>query len=163
MIGGLIDIKRPGCYHWLNQMNNKANVFIKITWIAGLIWIIISTIISLGSFFFFAFFHIFSVFFYPFILGAVINFLIVSGLVIGIYKKSRVCSILLFVHAVLHLIPSVVILIWKIIDGWHHFWVSQIYGNIISLIIFLVFSVIFFLGIRGTFSHHKVLKAAAIP
>ena len=165
----IIDIIYPECYHWLNQMNRKINVLIKITWITGIIWIICTSILALYSAIFFFFIYIVSPFVFVhevhnlflYLLIAVIHGLIVTILVIGVYKKSRICSVLLFIHAALHLIPSVILTLWAAIEGRGHYTELALYTNIITLIILVIFSLIFILGIWGTFSYHKALKAEA--
>jgi hypothetical protein len=76
-----------------------------------------------------------------------IDVVIVFGLTFGIYKKNRVTAILMLCYYVLNLVyilsnPSV-----------YHVPISAVFslGS-------LIFGYCYFLGVKGTFAHHKIVK-----
>jgi tetratricopeptide (TPR) repeat protein len=77
-----------------------------------------------------------------------IDTFIVFGLTFGVYKKSRVCAIILFVA---YVGPR----IWMM--------VTQPEAEVIwsSLSMSIAFGYLFFLGIIGTFAYHRIIKAEA--
>jgi tetratricopeptide (TPR) repeat protein len=80
-----------------------------------------------------------------FTLWNLIDAFVVLGLTFGVYKKSRVCAIALFV---LYIGPR----IWMM--------VTQPESIVIwsSLPMSILFGTFYFLGIRGTFAYHRVSK-----
>ncbi|MEW9094134.1 MAG: hypothetical protein AB2417_03535 [Clostridiaceae bacterium] len=71
----------------------------------------------------------------------IIDILLVLGLAFGVYKKSRVCAILLFIYFILD----------KIIVT-----ISQ--GRAPSTVWLIIAGGIYVQGIRGTFYYHKNMK-----
>ena len=123
----------------------KANKRIKHAWIAGLISGILFPLGVLGG------------------IDAIQTFWLLIGLTYGIYKKSRVCAVIMFVYFVggkliLKLVESV-----KAGLGAHELGYSL--GTVLPWAIFGYF---FFQGIRGTFAYHtleptaKKLKAKTV-
>ena len=68
--------------------------------------------------------------------------IVVLGLAFGVYKRNRACAVILFVY-------WVVGAIWEI----------TVSGLIGSLPLRIVFAILFFWGIRGTFAYHRLAKA----
>ncbi|MEJ2354306.1 MAG: hypothetical protein P8Y62_00125 [candidate division WOR-3 bacterium] len=72
-------------------------------------------------------------------LGLVLDALIVFGLAFGIYKKSRICAVIMFVY---------------FLNSQFRFTInSRTISNIPLALVFLFY---FYQGIRGTFSYHKL-------
>ena len=75
---------------------------------------------------------------------SLIDAFLVFGLAFGVYKKSRVCAIILFV-------------------GWvgSKIWMMVAQPEVIlpSLVMTILFGFWFFRGIQGTFAYHRIIKA----
>ena len=109
----------------------KANNAIQGAWISGAIVGVITLILSLiGAF------------------GLdqwnIIDAFLLFGLAFGVYKKSRVCAIILFIYWVGDRI-------WMM--------VAQPEAIAGSLFMAILFGIWFFQGIRGTFAYHRIAKA----
>ena len=105
----------------------KAESAIKIAWIAGLISGVLTLIFAL----------------IPedmIRLWALVDVLLIFGLTFGIYKRSRVCSILMLLYFVFSKL-----LMWGEM------------GRAAGLPIAMIFGFFFFHGIRGTFAYHKIV------
>jgi len=78
--------------------------------------------------------------------------IVMLGLAFGIYKKNRACAVILFVFWVFDIILG--------------FWDSVAQGQgappIGQGIVWTVFAICFFWGIRGTFAYHRIVKAERI-
>ncbi len=70
---------------------------------------------------------------------SLIDVVTVLGLSFGLYKKSRICAVLLFVYFV----GSKIIL-----------WATM--GNVRGVTMAILFGYFFFQGIRGTFAYHSL-------
>lgn len=108
----------------------KANRAIRDAWIAGIISAIINLVVSLGRF------------------GGqdirgLVDVFLISGLTFGIYKKSRICALAMFVYFVINKV--ILISEGNMPTNWGIMWV-------------ILFGYIFFQGIRGTFVYHKIIK-----
>lgn len=108
----------------------KAEQAIKSAWVFGLISGTLTLIITLAS--------MSGIINFGFDIFSLFDVLAVWGLTFGVYKKSRVCAILLFTFFVISKI------IMMIETGKP--------GGVASIIIF---GTVFFQGIRGTFYYHK--------
>lgn len=116
----------------------KANEAIKSACAVGIIMGALTLIFSLGGF-----------------LGitrwGLIDAFLAFGLSFGIYKKSRVCSILLFSNLIFSRI-----LYWTEIRQR----IPQVVPQVqIEILWILIFGYFLFQGIRGTFAYHKIIKA----
>lgn len=107
----------------------KANKAIKRAWIVGLIWAgltLIAALISMskgGS------------------LWRLVDVFLIFGLTFGIYRKSRICAVIIFVYCVVSIILS------SINAGR-----PAVSAGMVFLLYF------FFQGIRGTFAYHKITE-----
>ena len=110
---------------------DKAKGAITSAWIAGAISGVITLIVSLIGAFGFDQWNLIDVF-------------IIFGLTFGVYKKSRVCAIILFIYWVGDRI-------WMM--------VAQPEAIAGSLFMAILFGIWFFQGIRGTFAYHRIVKA----
>ena len=145
-------------------ITRRAHIFIKTAWITGIIWILCSSAIAAGSFIL-LYVPLFSpsimLLFVPF-LAPIINAVIVTFLVIGLRRKSRACAVILFIHVILHLIPSLILYIDRYFTGDRDFLMEFSYLNITSYVLLLIFAVLFYLGILGTYSYRKAVRAESI-
>lgn len=71
-----------------------------------------------------------------------IDVFIIFGLTFGVYKKNRASAVMLFLYFIISKI-------FMFIES----------GNLMSLPLALILSYLFFDGLRGTFSYHKITKA----
>ncbi|MBU5485739.1 hypothetical protein KQI86_15570 [Clostridium sp. MSJ-11] len=71
----------------------------------------------------------------------IIDILMVLGLAFGVYKKSRVCAILLFIYFIIDKIIMII---------------SQ--GRVTGTVWLIIAGGIYIQGIRGTFYYHKNMK-----
>jgi hypothetical protein len=71
--------------------------------------------------------------------GFVLDALIIFGLAFGIYKKSRICAVIMFVY---------------FFDSQFRFTISS--RTVYNIPLALVFLFYFYQGIRGTFYYHKL-------
>jgi len=110
----------------------KANEAIKNAWLAGVFMGVITSVCALGRFL-------------GLNLWSLIDAFIAFSLSFGIYKKSRICSILLFSYFIFSRIMFS-------ID-----FKPQITGMNVLWILF--FGYFLFQGIRGTFVYHKLNRA----
>ncbi|WP_027624797.1 hypothetical protein [Clostridium lundense] len=76
------------------------------------------------------------------ILYTLIFIILDLGLAFGVYKKSRICAVILFVYFTLSQLHML----------------SNGMNNIVGLILSLAFATCFFQGIRGTIYYHKNKK-----
>lgn len=114
--------------------NEKALKCIKSAWrlaIACSLIALISIILMLSNFGF-----------SELILYALVYIILELGLAFGVYKKSRVCAVILFICFVLSNI----------------YMLSNGVNNLVGLIISVAFATCYFQGIRGTIYYHKNKK-----
>jgi hypothetical protein len=71
-----------------------------------------------------------------------IDVTLIFGLAFGIYKKSRLCAVLMFIY----FIASKIALMAQ-------------FGVSISIVVAIAFAYFFWQGISGTFAYHKVIKS----
>lgn len=91
---------------------------------------------------------------YSFARAAIFNFLgaiLIFGMTFGIYKKNKVCAIILFVYWVAS--KSVASKVMYV----------QPKGYLPGIFIAILFGYFFFEGIRGTFAYHKIVKSKTKP
>jgi serine/threonine-protein kinase len=79
--------------------------------------------------------------------GALIDTALILGLAFGIYKKSRVCAVLMFIYFVISKI-----LMWETIIKF----------NVPSIPLALLFGYFFWQGVWGTFAYHKLIQRARL-
>ncbi len=104
----------------------KANNQIKAAWIAGTISGAITLLLTFSLN----------------IPGLFIDVFLTFGLSFGIYKKSRVCAVIIFVYFIFSKL-----VLWE-----------SLKGNPIGLIVSIVFVYFFWQGVQGTFAYHKITK-----
>lgn len=144
------------------NMEKKTFIYIKIAWISGIFWILCSSFIAALSYLllYIPVISPFTIFvFIPF-LGPIFNALIVTFLVIGLYKKNPVCAILLFLHVISYLVPSIGVFIYRLIEGSsgiEDFW----YLQLPTYVILIIFTALLYLGVYGTISYNKATKSTS--
>jgi hypothetical protein len=107
---------------------NKANQQIKTAWIAGTVSGTLTLIMTLVSMNFYVLVDVF----------------LIGGLTFGIYKKSRVCAVILLAYFVYA----------KILDFSS---TSNINGFTVSIAVSFIYC--FAQGVRGTFAYHRLTKS----
>jgi hypothetical protein len=141
-------------------MDEKAHIYIKIAWISGIFWILCSSFIAALSYLllYIPVVSPFTIFvFIPF-LGPILNVLIVTFLVIGLYKNNPVCAVILFLHVISYLVPSIGFFIFRLIEGSsgiEEFW----YLQLSAYVVLIVFTALLYLGVHGTFTYNKATKS----
>lgn len=86
---------------------------------------------------------------YEFYLWKLLNVPLIFGLAFGIYKKNRICALIMFVYIIVAR------------PGYH----DLIYGcinqdcNIVGIFFTILFAYAFIQGIRGTLTYHILAKA----
>ena len=75
---------------------------------------------------------------------SLIDIVAISGLSLGIYKKSRVCALLMFIYFVG---PKIIL------------WATM--GNVRGVPLAILFGYFFFKGIRATFTYHSLSEQTA--
>jgi hypothetical protein len=107
----------------------KAEDLIKVAWIAGIISGLLTLILSLvpGG---------------MLEAGNVVDAMLIFGLSFGIYRKSRICAVLLLVYFILNTMVT---------------WAERGVGP--GLPVALIFGYCFIQGLRGTFAYHKIVKS----
>lgn len=144
-------------------ITRRAHIYIKTAWITGVVWILCSSFMAAVSYLLLMLVPVFSpalIMPVPFI-APITNALIVTILVMGLRRKNRACAIILFLHVLLHLIPSLSMYIYLHCAGDSDYLMQFWYLNITSYVMLLVFAVLFYLGILGTFSYRKSIRAAS--
>jgi len=116
----------------------KAEKAIKGAWIAGVISGSITLLVAVLA--------LVGVRIFNFSAWTFIDVALVFGLAYGIYRKNRVCAVIMFVYFV----------------------ISKIYmmftvGGLAGLPLAILFSYFFFQGIRGTFAYHKLKGSTPSP
>jgi hypothetical protein len=111
----------------------KANGYIKIAWTAGYLYGGIIMVLSFSN---------------PTMrVGYFIGALIFLGLSFGIYKKSRVCAILLFSLLIL---PTIIGIIYGIVE--------RSWTLLIPAVVPIFLSYPLYKGIKGTYAYHKLVN-----
>lgn len=77
--------------------------------------------------------------------GGLFDAILIFGMALGIYKKSRICAVLMFVY----FISSKIILFQE---------AGEFNGRQISIVLSAIFFWIFLQGVIGTFAYHKHIK-----
>ena len=111
----------------------KAEKAIKGAWIAavisGSVTLLVAVLALLG------------VRLFNFTAWVLIDVALIFGLAYGIYRRSRVCAVIMFVYFI---ISKIYILVTA--------------GGVTGLPLAIVFAYFFFQGIRGTFAYHSLKK-----
>jgi hypothetical protein len=109
----------------------KAEKAIKSAWIAA----VISGSITL----FVAVLALVGVRLFNFTAWVLIDVVLIFGLAYGIYRKNRVCAVIMFIYFIISKIYMLVTV-----------------GGLAGLPLAILFAYFFFQGIRGTFAYHKL-------
>ena len=109
----------------------KAEKAIKSAWIAAVVSGAITLLVAVLA--------LIGVRIFNFTAWVLIDVVLIFGLAYGIYRKNRICAVIMFVYFV----------------------VSKIYmfvgsGGITGIPLAIIFCYFFFQGIRGTFAYHKI-------
>ena len=83
----------------------------------------------------------------PFSAGTLIDTALILGLAFGIYKKSRVCAVLMLIYCILSKILFMAA-IGKL--------------SVTATVIVLIFVYFFWQGVWGTFAYHKLIQRARL-
>jgi hypothetical protein len=94
------------------------------------------------------------------LIEVVIFLAVFYGLTFGIYKKNRVCSLVMFVSFFVNTLYAIIVKTSLIINKGD---VGFLAGSLIfGLIIAFYINVVFLQGLRGTFAYHRMLRNKAV-